>query len=114
MSAMVFPYWAVLGLISLAFVVMEGLWPWRAQTFARRGILTDLIYLVFNGHVLALLLAAPAGWIAPNLDRLVVPVLGRNHAADWPLWVQFLTAFFMVLVQFNHLYFILIQFDGND
>jgi sterol desaturase/sphingolipid hydroxylase (fatty acid hydroxylase superfamily) len=99
---MILPYWAALGFISLAFVVLERVWPWRAQAVFRRGILTDLIYLVFNGHVLALLLAHLAGWVTPTVDRWVVPVLGRGHAAGWPLWVQFLTAFFVVdLIQWG-------------
>ena len=85
---MIIPYWAALGLISLAFVVLERFWPWRAQAFFRRGILTDLIYLVFNGHVLALLLAHLAGWVTPTVDQLVVPVLGKGHAAGWPFWTS--------------------------
>ena len=99
---MILPYWAALGFISVAFVMLERFRPWRPQGFFRRGILTDLIYLVFNGYFLALLLAYPAGWILPAVDRLAVPLLGKGHTGGWPLWIQFLTAFFVMdLIQWG-------------
>ncbi len=88
------PYWAYVVALSLLFVAAERLWPWRRQKLLRRGFGLDLVYLVFNGYVLALLLAPFSGRIEALVDRVVVPVMGRGHVAAWPWWAQFLLAFF--------------------
>jgi sterol desaturase/sphingolipid hydroxylase (fatty acid hydroxylase superfamily) len=99
---MTIPYWASLVVISLAFTIAERLWAWRDQPLLRRGLATDLIYVVFNGHFLALLLAPVAGRLAPEMDALVIPVLGDAHVAGWPWWGQFALAFFAIdLIQWG-------------
>ena len=99
---MTMPYWSILMAVSLSFAAAEYVRPWRRQPRLRRGFTTDLAYLVFNGHLLALLLAPAAVWAAPAIDAVVVPVLGKAHVAGWPLWGQFLLAFFVVdLIQWG-------------
>ncbi len=90
------PYWAHLIWISIAFMVLERLFPWRRQALLRPGWITDLIYLVFNGHFLSLLMAPVALWLASRIDGLVVPLAGRAHLAGWAPWAQFLVAFFVI------------------
>mgnify|MGYP003982711145 CR=1 FL=1 len=45
-------YWHWLVGISLFFLVLERIFPWRKQKLLRKSILTDTIYLVFNAHYL--------------------------------------------------------------
>jgi sterol desaturase/sphingolipid hydroxylase (fatty acid hydroxylase superfamily) len=90
------PYWIVLIGASLAFAAAERLRPWRQQRLVRRGVFTDLAYLGFNGHVLALLLAPAVTILAPAAESLIAPWLGKAHLASLPLWSQFLLAFFTV------------------
>ncbi len=93
---MTMPYWMMLGIISLVFAALEFAWPWRSQRQLRSGLITDLVFLVFNGHFLALLLAPIAGRVTPSLDSVLIPVLGKAHVASWPIWGQFLLAFFLL------------------
>ncbi len=90
------PYWVYLGVISLAFLALERIRPWRKQKTLREGFDTDLLYLAFNGYVLALLLAPAAALITPRIEAFIVPSLGRAHIAEWPLWAQGLVVFFIV------------------
>jgi sterol desaturase/sphingolipid hydroxylase (fatty acid hydroxylase superfamily) len=89
-------YWVWLALISLAFVIIERLRPWRAQPLLRDGVGTDLAYLVFNGHILALLLAPIVVRLLPPIESVIVPYLGRAHASSLPLWAQVLIVFFAI------------------
>ena len=99
---MTMPYWSILLAVSLAFAAAERLRPWRRQPTLRQGFATDFAYLVFNGYLLALLLAPVAVRLAPVIDAAVVPVLGKAYVAGWPLWGQFLLAFFVVdLIQWG-------------
>ncbi len=91
------PYWVYLAGISFFFFVVERLRPWRReQRVLRPGFVTDIAHLVFNGVILALLLAPVANLITPYVDQIVIPTLGRGHVARWPLWAQFLVAFFAI------------------
>lgn len=90
------PYWAWVIALSLGFVLAERLWPWRPQPLRRPGLGLDLIYLVFNGYLLSFVLAPFSDRLAPLVDRLVVPVLGKDHVAAWPWWAQLLVAFFVM------------------
>ena len=57
------PYLYWLLSISLAFSILERLWPERpTQPPLRRGLLLDLFYLLFNGHFYAVLAAGAVGW----------------------------------------------------
>ena len=55
--------------LSLLFVVLERLWPRTNQPLLRRGIWSDLAYLVFNGEYLGVLIGAAAIHVIAWLDR---------------------------------------------
>lgn len=84
---MVYAVW--LFFISIAFVVAERLWPWRPkQKMLRRGVLTDLLFLVFNAEYLGILVALAAQQLMRlyNLDAVV----SISLLAGWPDWLQFI------------------------
>ncbi len=83
-------YWLI-G-ISVAFVLLEQLWPWRkGQRTLRPGWLRDLGFLALNGHLFSLLTAALAGAAALAATR-GLQVLGVRQEGSpvpgWPLVVQ--------------------------
>lgn len=90
-------YWHWLALLSLAFVVIERLRPRASgQGVLRPGLVTDLVYLVFNGHFLGVALAMAADPLAAAIDRALGGAGVSLHlrlAAGWPLWAQLLVAF---------------------
>ena len=58
-----FAYWLI-G-ISIAFVLLERLFPWRkGQKLFRSGWLRDVGFLAVNGHFFSLLSAGFTGWVA--------------------------------------------------
>lgn len=84
-------YWWFLTSISLLFVLLERMWPWRAnQRVLRRGLLKDLFYLIFNGHFLGLLMAWALGPLWSWVDGAVqgIGLAQLRVAASWPLWLQ--------------------------
>jgi sterol desaturase/sphingolipid hydroxylase (fatty acid hydroxylase superfamily) len=89
-----FQYYQWLALLSLTFVVLERLRPWRPQPLWRPRILQDLFYIVWNGHylgvVLALLTVHPALFVERGVARLGI---GTGWVSAWPAWLQFLVAF---------------------
>ncbi len=97
-------YWHWLLGLSLAFVVLERLFP-RApkQGLFRPGLLTDLVYVVFNGHFLGVLLASASAPIAAGLEAWLARrgvVLQLGVASAWPWWVQLVVGFVAIdLVQ---------------
>jgi sterol desaturase/sphingolipid hydroxylase (fatty acid hydroxylase superfamily) len=88
-------YWWFLAGISVLFVLLERLWPWRPeQPVLRRGLAKDLFYLAFNGHFLGLLLALAFGPLWRWLDGATGD-LGLSRlalASAWPLGVQLAVA----------------------
>lgn len=99
-------YWHALAALSLFFVVLERLRPRdRQQRVLRKGILTDAIYLVVNGHFLGVALALLARPIIARLDALLGArgldeVFYANVAAPLPAWAQVVVA--LVVVDFLH------------
>lgn len=84
-------YAAWLALVSGGVALLERLAPARpAQRALRRSLPWDLVYLVFNGHFLGVLLAMGFAHTAgPLLDAMGASVLlARGWASDWPLAVQ--------------------------
>ena len=84
-----------LALLSALFVAAEAVRPGRPQQRQlRRGLVSDLAFLVFNGHFLGVglyFLATRA--ILPPVDAAlralgVYPYVYRNAAASWPWWAQ--------------------------
>jgi sterol desaturase/sphingolipid hydroxylase (fatty acid hydroxylase superfamily) len=91
-------YWQWLVLLSLVFLGLERLWPRDpAQLPLRPGWTTDLLYLVWNGHWLGVVLAVLS---RPAVERIqqglveagVWPMVAARVAEPWPLWLQFLVA----------------------
>jgi sterol desaturase/sphingolipid hydroxylase (fatty acid hydroxylase superfamily) len=88
--------------ISVLFVVLERILPWRkGQALLRPGWIRDIGFLFLNGHVFALLTAGANGWLALHATRLLQDAgltFGGSPAPGWPLWFQFLV--FFVLADF--------------
>lgn len=92
-------YWHWLALLSLAVFALERFVPRdKAQRALRKGILTDVFYIVFNGHFLGVLVAMAATPVARAFDAFL-STLGVTLHANWlsalPLWLQFIVAFFL-------------------
>ena len=90
--------------VSLLCFVLERIRPWRPQQkVLRRAIGQDLVWLIFNGHYLGVILAIGTGRLVHALNawlrghQLPVPET-LALAADMPLWAQF--AVFFVLKDF--------------
>jgi sterol desaturase/sphingolipid hydroxylase (fatty acid hydroxylase superfamily) len=79
--------------ISLVSLAAERLWPWRKQKMLRRGVLSDLIYIVFNSEYLGILIALGAQQILRVVN--VEASLSLRVFAAAPLWAQFLAVFFV-------------------
>jgi sterol desaturase/sphingolipid hydroxylase (fatty acid hydroxylase superfamily) len=88
--------------ISVGFVVLERLFPWRKeQGLFRPGWARDLAFLALNGHVFALLTAGLNGWVAlqaTTLLRRAGVTLDVSPIAGWALWAQIIA--FLVLSDF--------------
>lgn len=90
-------YWIWLLGISLCFVIAERLWPRRpAQRLLRRAVLTDVGYVVLNGHFLGVALAV----LARSIEGAFTGALGAARldlhlgiARGWPWAVQLVVAF---------------------
>jgi len=86
-------FWLVL--VSVGCFALERIAPWRrSQRVLRRGAGQDLVWLIFNGHYLGLLLALGAGHLIEAfnglLSRAELPVPDTLALlADTPLWLQF-------------------------
>jgi sterol desaturase/sphingolipid hydroxylase (fatty acid hydroxylase superfamily) len=97
---MSYPVW--LAGISLAFVTLERLAPWRkAQAFLREGLLRDVGFLLLNGHLFSLVSASAMGAVsvvATEGLRSAGIALPGSPAASWPLPAQ--VAAFLVLADF--------------
>jgi sterol desaturase/sphingolipid hydroxylase (fatty acid hydroxylase superfamily) len=95
-----FAYWLI-G-ISIAFVILERLFPWRkGQKLFRSGWLRDVGFLAVNGHFFSLLTAGFTGWVAFQATRLFQDAgltLHGSPVPGWPAWTQFLA--FFVLADF--------------
>jgi sterol desaturase/sphingolipid hydroxylase (fatty acid hydroxylase superfamily) len=82
-------YWHWLVVVSVGVAVLERLSPWRpAQRVFRRSILSDLIYLVLNGHFFGIGLA----WTGAHLLAGLPAVPDLDIATGWPVWLQLLVA----------------------
>ena len=96
---MIYAYW--LAGVSVAFVLLERVWPRYDQAILRRGILTDLFYLVFNGHYLGVTIAILSRPVIARLDAGLESIdfretLYMGVAGGLPTWAQFLIALFAI------------------
>lgn len=93
-------YPAALVAISLFVTGLEAAFPWRKEQRRLRPQLgSDLLYLVFNGHVLGLALASLATPAGPLLDGAAEAVgfsgwRELRFASEWPLAVQLVVVLF--------------------
>lgn len=98
-------YAAWLAILSLAVAAMERIAPARAhQPALRRSLPWDLVYLVFNGHVLGVMIAVGFGAsVGPALDASGISLgLARNWASGLPLMAQaVLATVFLDFIQWN-------------
>jgi len=90
-------YAAWLAGLSIVFLLLERVRPRYDQPIFRRGITTDLFYLVFNGHFLGVGLAAITSPLITHLDAALVQfgihgALYAGVASDLPTWMQFIVA----------------------
>ena len=97
-------YVAGLALLSLGVAFAEALRPWRRdQARLRPRLLTDVAFLIVNGHFLGVVLfAVSSRFVLPPLDRALHAAglhayVYRNVAAAWPLWAQL----FVLIVGFD-------------
>ena len=85
--------------ISLLFVVLERLFPWRrGQALLRSGWLRDLGFLAINGHLFSLLTAGVNGWLALEATRWLQRAglrLDESPVPGWPLWAQVVVFFLL-------------------
>lgn len=95
-----YSYPVALAVISVLVALAERRWPWRpAQRPLRARLPSDLVYLVFNGHFLGVLLHDWAARVVlPGIDRALRPLgvsvglLDLRLAAEWPVPLQIVTA----------------------
>jgi sterol desaturase/sphingolipid hydroxylase (fatty acid hydroxylase superfamily) len=91
-------YWPWLIAISLTFIGLERLVPWRRrQPLSRSGWLRDVGFLALNGHFISLWTATLSGSLAAaaaSVARRLGVGLDASPVASWP----FLTQFFVLLV----------------
>ncbi len=102
-------YAACLVVLSVLFVVLERLVPWRRdQKVLREGIVSDLLFLTINGHWLGPLLSMPWAytWVRDHFDsvlgavslggeRTLATVFYLEAIALWPIWAQVALIFFV-------------------
>ena len=93
---MVYSVW-LFGL-SVLFVILERLWPREQRRLLRRGIWTDLIYLVFNGEYLGVLLGTLSIHVIAYLDRTLDLVRMKDSfymgvLEDRPVWLHLVVLF---------------------
>ena len=99
-------YVYALAVISAIFVVLERLRPrYRDQPILRAGILTDVFYVVFNGHFLGLLLAKASKPAIAWFDGVLTSWNIRESfyyglASQLPGWLQFIVA--LLVIDFVH------------
>lgn len=88
-------YPTALALLSVGVALLERVRPARAsQPVVRSRLWSDVLHLIFNGHVLGVVLyAAGAAWLAPPFDAWLdtmgwTETFYRSAAEAWPVWVQ--------------------------
>ena len=95
-------YWHWLIAISLVFVVVERLTPWRpGQGLLRRGWVRDVGFLALNGHLFSLWTGAVTGAVAAGATSALRSWglgLDEPPLARWPFAAQFVVL--LVLADF--------------
>lgn len=100
----IYTYPIALLLISVFVAGLEYFRPKRDQKQLRPDLWSDLVHLVFNAHLLGVILFGLAtAYVLPYLDAWLadaglIDMVYRNAAQTWPLWVQIVVA--LVAVDF--------------
>ena len=97
-------YPLALALASLFILTLERIAPARDQKLWRPGFGWDVVYLLFNGHVLGVGLALVAAYSVDPLLRItgLENTLQLHITSDWPFWLQLGVALVLLdLVQFG-------------
>jgi sterol desaturase/sphingolipid hydroxylase (fatty acid hydroxylase superfamily) len=88
--------------ISVLFVILERVLPWRrGQDLLRPGLSRDIGFLAVNGHLFSIAAAGLNGWVALQATTLLEGVGLRFDASPisrWPLGAQ--VAVFLVVSDF--------------
>ena len=100
------PSWSyplALALISVFAIVVERLWPARRdQEALRPGLASDAAHLVFNGHLLGVILFGLATrYVAPPLDAALesaglAGLVYRDAASGWHVALQIVVALLVI------------------
>ena len=97
---MPYVYW--LAAISLVFLLLERLFPWRPeQRMLRAGWRRDLGFVALNGHLFSLATAGLTGAVALAATKALRSLglqLAGSPVPEWPFLAQFLA--FLVLADF--------------
>lgn len=91
-----YSYW--LAGFSVLFVLLELIWPLHKQKLFRHGIWNDLLYLIFNGHYLGVLVGGSLSFLIQSIPA-VNAMLDFHFMKNIPAAVQFL----LLLVMFDFL-----------
>jgi sterol desaturase/sphingolipid hydroxylase (fatty acid hydroxylase superfamily) len=87
---------------SIAFILLERLFPWRSgQPLLRRGWLRDFGFVALNGHFFSLWTATLTGTVALGATKALHTVglrLEGSPVPTWPFLAQFVA--FLVLADF--------------
>jgi len=90
---MSYPAW--LFALSVVFILLERLLPRvPGQRILRRGIWNDVVYLVFNGNYLGLLVALVLSRLFEAIDPERAAFVAFMR--DQPQWLQFVTLLFVI------------------
>lgn len=90
---MVYAVW--LAGLGVLFWVLERLWPRHAeQPLFRTGLISDLAYVIFNAHVLGMILAALTARLIESWDSLLTARGWKESfylgfMREQPFWIQF-------------------------
>jgi sterol desaturase/sphingolipid hydroxylase (fatty acid hydroxylase superfamily) len=99
------PYTYVIALVVISVFVatLERVFPWRKKQRALRPYLwSDMLHLVFNGHLLGVIVyGLSTRYVLPTVDTWLAGSgagewVYRDAAADWPVWVQIVVALLAV------------------
>src|SRR6056300_1764040 len=89
-------FWLVL--FSVIVLLFEVRWPAREQKIVRKWLWSDYLHLIFNGHILGLLLYGIASYhVLPYLDGFLAEyglkdVLYFQAVAGWDIVLQSILA----------------------
>lgn len=87
--------------ISVFFVILERLFPQRKQNILRKGIFSDLLHFIFNGHYFGVWIYGLSIWFLTYFNSWVQTIglkelVYFNLLSEVNFFLQFLIAFFVL------------------